>query len=249
MMMLLINKFSNYINICFNISSINSIIVLLFIMFCGVAKSDDYRILCDDRDKFFQVFRKKILNENAVLKFDGAKVISDNLSRGKLSTHIRGKLEFLKRYSDIDISITTQGVSTFFILPANDIKNFLLKNSEFIELFLPDRDIQSRIDWIKKEDVVYSFIGFNNDDIVSGFLIIENEAKDDLSIKEIDKFFNKIFGLNEMKIFNDDEAGFGFNWTDLMFLKLIYSSRLAPEDLLSGSERAYEAARNSRFCR
>jgi hypothetical protein len=92
-------------------------------------------------------------------------------------------------------------------------------------------------------------VRFSHNDIAGGFVIIENHANDDLSIDSVDGFINASLGLNNKKIFYNDESSFEFTWTDLMYLKLIYSSGLAPEDLLFGSDRAYEAARNSRFCK
>jgi hypothetical protein len=228
-------------------------VILMFmatcILFPNIVTAENYRNLCNDRVGLFSALRNKLIDGNKIIKWEGHKMISNDLFNKEVNKYIIGKINYLERYSDIKISIEAQKVAHFFIFPANDLRNFLTHNSEFVKLFLPDQDVARRIEEIKDDEISYSVVGINHDMIISGLLVIENNAKFDPLIKSIDGFMNAMLGLNNRIIFNSDDANYGFAWTDLMFLKLIYSSNLLPEDLLIGSDRAYEAARNSRFCK
>lgn len=217
--------------------------------FQGRAQEVNYRDLCDDKEMLFNDFRSRLIYSDKILKWNGERIVSDNIMNSNLSGYIRKKVEYVKRYSDINISIVNQGVANFFMFSAIDIKGFFQKNKEAMRLFFPDRNIESRLDRIKDEESTYGFVGVNLDNIVSGFVIIENDAANDVAVRAIDRFFNSILGLREARSSGVNAADYGYAWNDLMYLKMIYASDISVEELLAGSNLAYEKARNSRFCR
>jgi hypothetical protein len=207
-----------------------------------------------DLSYLWNVFKSSILMPDNELKLRRQVGFFNQELDSALDSYVVTKMNFLNKEFSIVLNSKKLEDSEFLIFYTKDIKNFLVKNQEFLHIYFYGRNFSDILDESIEKKYLNSYT-FDNSGMNGGVLLVKVPTSRSLIFNYIDRYMMNIVGLKyfdgNVDYFNGKKIveNYGFRPIDQFLIEFYYKREW---DLINNKKNSEDIFKklvlNSKWC-